>query len=122
MQVFSFTIATLVAVASAEPDYYYEEPSFEQKVEWAIQDLERSVEDVSEVAQDPEQAFNEFLEDLECAWARIEPRTDCKRNANWRANAALENDCYASGNVWAWNAKTCVNGDEYNTAADACYS
>ena len=98
MQVFSFTIATLVAVASAEPDYYYEEPSFEQKVEWAIQDLERSMEDVNEVAQDPEQAFNDFLEDLECEWARIEPMTDCKKEANWRADEVLRDDCYANGN------------------------
>jgi len=82
MQAFTFTVATLVAVAAAEPDYYstYEEPSLEEKIEWAIRDLEHAAEDIGEVAQDPEAAFMGFLEDLECDWARIEPRTDCKRD------------------------------------------
>jgi len=88
MQAFNFTVATLVAVASAGDDYKNyeeEEPSLEQKIEWAIDDLERGLEDAAEVAQDPEHAFEEFLEQLECEWARIEPRTDCKRDAYWRA-------------------------------------
>jgi len=42
-------------------------------------DIERAAEDVEDVMRDPERALGELLEDLECEWAKLEPRTQCKK-------------------------------------------